>query len=278
MAPTRRRSRITVLATVALSLAFALPAAASAATIPAAPASQYNTTPDCPVSATDTVCAWNVPVDPNDVFSTADYGQCPYWAAEKYPALVLDELATDPLGENWNGGTWLEHAAQEGLGASTTPASGDLAVWQAKGDDTTGHIAYVEAVVGNAIIVSQMDGDSSAPFPPDQGSTEWLSADDLSYFERTYGLEFIATGDPSSTPLADVEQPPASTTTTTGTTSTKPVTKSKTVKPKTDKPKVVKQKTVKQQTAKAKAKAEAKRVERKAVRTPAAGARRRSAV
>jgi surface antigen len=257
-----RRPRIAVLATVLVSLACALPATASAATIPAAAPSAYNTTPDCPVSATDTVCAWNVPVDANNVFSSSDYGQCPYWAAEKYPALVLDELASDPLGEDWDGGTWLEHAAQEGLGASTTPASGDLAVWPAEGSDSTGHIAYVEAVVGSAVIVSQMDGDSTAPFPPDQGSTEWISAADLSYFESTDRLEFIATGAASSTPLADVEQTPAPAANTPATTSA--VTKTK---PRT-KPKVAKRKTVK---AKARAR-------RKVARTSTRRARRRSAV
>jgi surface antigen len=263
MALLLRHRQLTALAAVSLSLACALPATASAATtIPAAPATQFNTTPDCPVSASDPVCAWNLPADVDNIFGTADYGQCPYWAAEKYPAIVLGELAADPLGEDWDGGAWLEHAVEEGLGASTTPASGDLAVWQPEGGDTTGHIAYVEAVVGNAIIVSQMDGDSSAPFPADQGSTEWISGSDLAYFEATYGLQFVATGDASSTPLADVAQPAAptaasTTTTTAAPTVSKPVSVKKAVK------QAVKKSTVKRPSHKHHYKHKATRAKRK---------------
>jgi surface antigen len=215
------RSRAaTAIAAVLVSVGLAVPAAASAGPLLPAAASQYNTTPDCPVSPTDIVCGWNVPVDIGNLFSALDYGQCPYWAAEKYPLLVLDEVLSDPLGDDWNGNTWIEHAQEEGLTVTDTPASGDLAVWQATTGNSSGHVAYVEALDASAIIVSQMDGDSAAPFPVLQGSTEYINATNLAYYEQSYGLEFISTGDPSTTPLSDVEQPSANPTTATPTTAT----------------------------------------------------------
>ncbi len=221
MGHAKHRTRA-VLGALAITLGLALPSFASAATtIPAASPSAYNSTPDCPVSATDTVCAWNLPVDAGNLFTASDYGECPYWAAEKYPALVLDELPSDPLFSDWNGGSWAEHAQEEGLATSDSPAAGDLAVWQPEASDPSGHVAYVEAVVGDAIIVSQMDGESAAPIPALQGSTEYLSAAALAYFSQAYDLEYVVTGDAPSTPLSYVEQtPPTATASTASTTTT----------------------------------------------------------
>ncbi|HET9073115.1 MAG TPA: CHAP domain-containing protein [Solirubrobacteraceae bacterium] len=186
---------------------------AEAGTLPAAPVTALNVTPDCPVSASVPECSWNVPSDPANVFGALDYGECPYWAAEKYPALVLDDPASDPLAGNWNGGTWIEHAQTEGLPLSATPAPGDLAVWQPRGIDPSGHVAYVEVVLSAGIIVSQMDGASAAPFPPMQGSTEYISNAALENFVQTYHLAYVVTGDRSTTPLAYLERPaPPSTT------------------------------------------------------------------
>jgi surface antigen len=214
MVATKRRAGA-VVGSLALAVALAVPAMASAAGIPAAPANADNTTPDCPVSASVLVCGWNVPVDSGNLFSALDYGECPYWAAEKYPALVLDELLADPLGRDWDGNTWLEHAQLEGLATSSTPASGDLAVWGSVPSNPAGHVAYVEAVDGGAIIVSQMDGASTAPFPAMQGSTEYISASNLVYYAANDDLEFIVTGDGSDTPLSDVELAPTPAPTTT---------------------------------------------------------------
>jgi surface antigen len=215
MVPSKNRARAAV-ASVTVALALALPTLASAAGIPAAPADAYNSTPDCPVSAASPVCSWNVPVDTNNLFTAADYGECPYWAAEKYPVLILDAVLSDPLRDNWDGSTWLEHAQLEGLTTSRTPAAGDLAVWAAEPSDISGHVAYVEAVDGSGIIVSQMDGNSAAPFPAMQGTTEYIDAQNLVYYANDYNLEYIVTGAASTTPLSNVELPaPASATTTT---------------------------------------------------------------
>jgi surface antigen len=221
--PLRRRRP--TLAALILVLGLALPGAASAA-VPAATPSVYNSTPDCPVSAASPVCGWNVPADSDNVFSALDYGQCPYWAAEKYPALVSDALAADPLELNWNGGQWLANTEGEGVGSSSTPAPGDLAVWQPENTDPSGHVAYVEAVVDGGIIVSQMDGASAAPMPAMQGSTQYISDAALAYFTQAYGLQYIVTGDTPTTPLAYLEAPePAAvpTTTLTVVTTTVPV-------------------------------------------------------
>ncbi|WP_249011997.1 CHAP domain-containing protein [Conexibacter sp. DBS9H8] len=209
MVSVHRIWRAAVAVTITLAGTATLPALARAQTLPAAAPSAFNETPDCPVSPTRPVCAWNVPVDAANLFTATDYGQCPYWAVEKYPALFLDALASDPLASDWDGGTWAEHAKLEGLPISRTPASGDLAVWGGTSSDSAGHVAYVEAVTGSGIIVSQMDGDSQPPFPPRQGSTEWISNANLAYFAQTFDVQFIVTGDPSTTPLAFLEKPAA---------------------------------------------------------------------
>ncbi len=204
--------------------AAALGVLASAALAPAAHAgpllnlaalTKYNSTPDCPVSADHPICGpWNVPVDVLNVFGVADYGQCTYWAAEKYPNLVLNELLSDPLGSDWNGSTWGEHAAEEGLPVITAPAPGDLAVWGATSSDPSGHVAYVETVnTDGSVIVSQMDGDTSAAgFAPLEGTTEYLSSADISYYRQAYNLEFVDTGDTDTgTPSSYVQEPAAPT-------------------------------------------------------------------
>ena len=181
----------------------------SEAAVPTPAPSQQDRTPACPVSPSQPVCAWNVPADDHNPFGSADYGQCPYWAAEKYPAIVLDEAADDPYGNNWNGFTWLEHAEAESLPVSATPSSGDLAVWAADSSDPYGHVAFVEAVLPHGIIVSQMDGQSAPPFPAMQGTTEYIPQADLDYFAANSGLRYVVTGDPSTTPVARLEQSPS---------------------------------------------------------------------
>ena len=203
------RRLLPLAAAAAAATALLLGTGSALAAVPVPSPTPQNTTPACPVSPSQPVCAWNVPADAHNAFSSADYGECPYWAAEKYPTLVADEASNDTEGSNWNGFTWLEHAVAELLTTSATPVSGDLAVWSATSDDPYGHVAYVEAVLPHGIIVSQMDGQSVAPFPAMQGSTEYIHEADLQYFAASDGLRYVATGDPSPTPVADIEQPGA---------------------------------------------------------------------
>jgi surface antigen len=223
-----------LLSTAALSAVSAGVLAAPAAAAPLislAPLTQYNSTPDCPVSAAKPVCGpWNVPVDLASLFGALDYGQCPYWASVKYPSLVTNEDANDPLGTNWDGGTWAEHASEEGLPVTATPAPGDLAVWAQTSSDPSGHIAFVEAVESDgSVIVSQMDGNTalSSLFPPLEGTTEYLTPSDLAYYRSSYNLQYIDTGDTDTgTPTSYVQLPQAEETTSASTTTPQAVSSS----------------------------------------------------
>ncbi len=204
-----RRLRLAVALPVCLIATAPAVASASTRMAPATP-TPYNATPDCPVSAAAPVCGpWNVPVDQASPFGPQDYGQCTYWAAAKYPSLVTNESPSDPLGGDWDASTWVEHAEREGVAVTTTPAAGDLAVWAGDPDDPPGHVAYVELVnADGSIVVSQMNGDSSDPeFPSLQGSTEYLTSEELQYSRQTLDLRYIE-GDPDTgTPAAYVELP-----------------------------------------------------------------------
>jgi surface antigen len=213
-----RRFCLLVVAFVAIFCFAALPTHARAGTLQQAPLTQYNSTPNCPVSASQTLCGpWNVPAAPTsaiDIISNAwgtllfDYGQCVYWLAEKYPALPLDDPITDPLAGNWDGWTWAYHAFLEGYQISYTPQPGYIAVWTVTtAAQPAGHTAFVEAVNSNgSIVVSQMDGDSD--FMPLQGTTEYLTSGALSQYRQQNGLMYIVAGDgDTGTPRSYVELP-----------------------------------------------------------------------
>jgi surface antigen len=142
-----------------------------------------------------------------------DYGQCVYWAAEKYPSLPVNDTDNDPIAANWDGWTWAYHAYLEGYPISNTPKAGDIAVWtKTTSAQPYGHTAFVEVVNSNgSIVVSQMDGNSD--FWPLQGSTEYLDASLLSQYTSQNGLMYIVAGDgDTGTPRSYVELPATATT------------------------------------------------------------------
>jgi surface antigen len=137
--------------------------------------SAYNTTPPGEL--------WQVPKDPcntegrNSEGSEAFYANCAYWAAEKRPDVWVEAVWKYGYAEE-PGGAWnIEvDAAKAGLPIDHVPSAGDLAVWPdnaimgrimpwsgiggVSGSSYAspgGHVAYVEAVEPNGIvIISQM--------------------------------------------------------------------------------------------------------------------------
>lgn len=86
-------------------------------------------------------------------------GQCTWWVWTKRPVGF------------WNDATrWLEQARQDGYATGTIPETGAIA-WR------YGHVAYVESVDGNKILVSEANYDSNRSI-----RTVWVDASDYTAY------------------------------------------------------------------------------------------------
>ncbi len=77
------------------------------------------------------------------------WGQCTYYAGLMRPDIWNDRAppSADPLSDNWDAWTWVEHAQAERLPVDGNPAPGDLMVYsRAAVGNQTGHVAIVDAV------------------------------------------------------------------------------------------------------------------------------------
>jgi surface antigen len=80
-------------------------------------------------------------------------GQCTFWA-RKMAATEGWAIPDGDWGDAW---MWLDSAARDGLLEATSPLLGSLAVWakNTHGAGPLGHVAYVQAVSGALISVSE---------------------------------------------------------------------------------------------------------------------------
>ncbi len=108
--------------------------------------------------------------------------ECTDWAAYKRPDIYYNQTANDST--NWDAWTWAEHAQAEGLTVNSTPQAGDIAVWPISAGSAVGHVAYVESVSQNAIMVSEMNA------PGDLVALE--TPDGHPYSEKTWPLTELA--------------------------------------------------------------------------------------
>ena len=132
------------------------------------PATKYNRTPAGSGP-------WQVPLDPCNYearangYSSVEYDDCVYWAAEKRPDVFYGPVnkygyKVAPYGA-WNIAI---DAKKAGYSVNHAPKVGDIAAWksdammgQSPGDSTWyqassgGHVAYVEAVSGDVITISE---------------------------------------------------------------------------------------------------------------------------
>jgi surface antigen len=119
---------------------------------------------------------------PADQVFVLAVGECGDWAGYKRPDIWYNQAAND---SPWNGAsTWGEHASAEGLVVNSTPQVGDIAVWPVSFSPPYGHVAYVESVGQNEIMVSEMN----APFDP----VVLQTPDGYTYYERTESLTELA--------------------------------------------------------------------------------------
>jgi surface antigen len=166
---------------------------------PPAP-NRYDTAPPCRPSSNHqyvgTYCGpWTVPLDSANPFAMS-YGECVYWAIEKRPDIWNGRSSNDPEAEDWDAWTWVGHAQAEGLRVSGLPEAGDVVVWsRAQAGNSTGHVAYVEAVnPDQSITVSEMNH----YFGTQGGDTETLAP--LAGPGGWRGLEFIHASSANSGP------------------------------------------------------------------------------
>lgn len=148
-----------------LALLLGLTVGAGAARADTAPLQWQPTTTDlartlrpCPMavaSPTAPVC-WSVTEDTGawmaqPAGSPYPWGQCTYYVGLMRPDVWNDRAppSEDPLYQNWDAWTWVEHAEAEGLPVDDTPQPGDVMVYsRAAVDNDTGHVAMVDAVEG----------------------------------------------------------------------------------------------------------------------------------
>jgi surface antigen len=118
-----------------------------------------------PVALTDNPYTLNpkFPITMND--SQYYYGQnCTYWAWER--AHQVCGTRADFFADHWgNAGTWPAYANSEGKTVSGTPLLNSVAVIAANSTYRYGHVAWVEAINGDNVTVSQMDYFGSMPAP-----------------------------------------------------------------------------------------------------------------
>ncbi|HET8911919.1 MAG TPA: CHAP domain-containing protein [Ktedonobacteraceae bacterium] len=105
------------------------------------------------------------------------YGQCTWWAAERYHQIHGSYIP-------WNGdaGMWAGGAAQSGWSVSGTPRVGDIMVLApgVQGAFYAGHVGVVEQVLGNGDVIA-----SSMNWGNNPGAVTY------SQFSPGYGVSFV---------------------------------------------------------------------------------------
>ena len=90
-------------------------------------------------------------------------GNCTDWAYFKRPD-IYDNRSPADTNSNWDAWTWAGHAQLEGLRVDTSPETGAIGVWPATADNSSGHVAYVEAIsVSGTLSFSEMNDLSATP-------------------------------------------------------------------------------------------------------------------
>ena len=112
------------------------------------------------------------------------WAQCTYYAGLMRPDIWDDRAPPmqDPLSNDWDAWTWVEHAQAEGLSVNGDPAPGDVMVYsRAAVGNATGHVAIVDAVGGTdpvtadlPVTVSEMNVDGLDDAAQGQGDTMTL--------------------------------------------------------------------------------------------------------
>ncbi len=119
--------------------------------------------PTLPVcwSVSEDLAAWMAPAA-----APYPWGQCTYYAGLMRPDIWNDRApsSADPLSDNWDAWTWVEHAQAERLPVDGDPAPGDVMVYsRAAVGNQTGHVAIVDAVdppdgsAGVELTISEMN-------------------------------------------------------------------------------------------------------------------------
>jgi surface antigen len=129
-------------------------------------------------------------------YSSRGYGyrNCTDWVAWRLQQLGLPDSKTRGLG---NGKDWV-NAASRGIIVDSTPAPGDAAV---RTGGTYGHVAFVEAVNGNNITVSQYNNGAVGEYSTQTGTPAALN------FQKF--LHFGANPNPPATPIPAGRRPVA---------------------------------------------------------------------
>jgi hypothetical protein len=128
-------------------------------------------------SVTEDLAAWMA----QSAGSPYPWGQCTYYAGLVRPD-IWDNRAppsSDPLSDNWDAWTWVEHAQAEGLPVSGDPQPGDVMVYsRAAVGNETGHVAIVDAVGASGassadleLTISEMNVDGLDDASLGQGDT-----------------------------------------------------------------------------------------------------------
>ncbi|HET8978208.1 MAG TPA: CHAP domain-containing protein [Solirubrobacteraceae bacterium] len=109
------------------------------------------------------------------------WGQCTYYAGLMRPDIWNDRAppAADPLYDDWDAWTWVEHARAEGLSVDGDPRPGDVMVYSRPAvGNAVGHVAIVDAVdrpdpaTGNLeLTISEMNVDGLDDAALGQGDT-----------------------------------------------------------------------------------------------------------
>ena len=116
------------------------------------------------------------------------YRNCTDWVAWRLQKLGISDSKTRGL---HNGGQWAAYAPNNGLKVSTAPQPGDAAVRVGN----PGHVAFVEAVHGSSITISQYNADKTGTYSIQTGTPSALGFQQFvhfgakvpaTWFERNY--------------------------------------------------------------------------------------------
>ncbi|GCE26320.1 hypothetical protein KDA_18040 [Dictyobacter alpinus] len=85
--------------------------------------------------------------------STYPFGQCTWWAAQRYYQL---HNVVVPWTMNANAGQWVDRASQFGWHVSSIPALGSILVLGSgvQGANRVGHVAVVEQILNNNMVIA----------------------------------------------------------------------------------------------------------------------------